>query len=294
MIKQIIITAFICCIISIGSAANTSSRLHTYQDPKLTAEFNNIYYQLSNPRVSSAERFYLDGGSNTYITEYVSDQILFECGGGDGMIVQKTRVLIPATNKLFLDSGYDTYIYEAGENYIQVFCGNSMSAQFGSIYNYSVTLRPLNSGTDNCGDASYYWNDISYKTLTDRGCLGWFDDGVELQDGRKVSDTEALLEIKKDPKKETVYGAPMLDYKTFPKVAYKKADKVIYDSSGTYIRTEYLPRDKNDEPIGGADGVEMTSVFSIMIGAIKELTNRVKVLELDNINLKKRVEQLEK
>ena len=27
------------------------------------------------------------------------------------------------------------------------------------------------AGTQNLGNASYYWNDISYKTLTDRGCI---------------------------------------------------------------------------------------------------------------------------
>lgn len=133
----------------------------------------------------------------------------------------------------------------------------------------ATSFDPVGAGAIDSGDASNYWADISYKTLTDRGCLGWFDEGVELQDGRKVSDTEAILSIEKDETKDTIYGVPMLKYSTFPKVAFRKA-------SANGIE---LPRDVKGEPVGGSDGIEMTSMFSIMIGAIKELTNRVKVLE---------------
>jgi hypothetical protein len=88
----------------------------------------------------------------------------------------------------------------------------------------SVGVKPGNAGLTNLGDATHYWNDISYKTLTDRGCLGWFDEGVELQDGRIVSDCEALASIEKHPTKKTVYGVPMLNYKTLPKVSYRGGD----------------------------------------------------------------------
>lgn len=133
-----------------------------------------------------------------------------------------------------------------------------IAISLGGTTRYSIgatSFTPVGAGSISTGDASNYWNDISYKTLTDRGCLGWFDEGVELQDGRIVSDCEAIEFIQKHPTKKTVYGVPMLDYSTFPKVSYKKA------------------------PEGGSDGIEMTSMQSIMIGAIKQLHNRVKVLE---------------
>lgn len=132
-----------------------------------------------------------------------------------------------------------------------------------------IPLTPNGAGSISTGDAADYWNDISYKTLTDRGCLGWFDEGVELQDGTKVSDVKSIEMIGKHPTKKTIYGIPMLDYKTFPKVAYRKAEK-----NGVAF-----PRDVNDEPVGASDGIEMTSMFSIMLGAIKELGGRLKVLE---------------
>lgn len=159
----------------------------------------------------------------------------------------------------------------------------------------STHLDPA-SAACNLGGSTRYWGEIHYKTLHDEGCLGWFDEGVELQDGRIVSDTDSLLAIQKHPTKKTIYGAPMLDYSTFPKVALRKAK----DNDGNE-----LPRDENDVPYVEeeeevieidkktgkkvrkikmvkkelGDNIEMTSVFSIMIGAIKELTLRVKDLE---------------
>ena len=129
---------------------------------------------------------------------------------------------------------------------------------------------PVGAGVVSTGTAANYWNDVSYKTLTDRGCLPFCDDGVELADGRFVSDTEAIKLIEKHPTKKTIQGLPMLNYKTFPKKAYKKAD----DTDGTI-----LPRDENDEPVGGSDGIEMTMMFGVMLGAIKELTQRLELIE---------------
>lgn len=147
---------------------------------------------------------------------------------------------------------------------------NSNAIGTTSVLEISATnFVPLGAATLSTGDASNYWNDISYKTLTDRGCLPFCDDGVELMDGRIVSDTEAIRAIEKHPTKLTVHGLPMLNYKSFPKKAFRKAES----------RGVVLTRDENDEPIGGADGIEMTMVFGVMLGAIKELTQRVEALE---------------
>jgi hypothetical protein len=40
----------------------------------------------------------------------------------------------------------------------------------------------------------------------------------------------------------------MLDYRTFPTVAYHKASYDVLNSSGTKIGTKAYPRDKNDDP----------------------------------------------
>ncbi len=265
--------------------------------------------------LQATKKLYFDGGTNTYITEVSADQINMYTGGILGLAITSLQdVLLGTTKKLYLDGGGDTYIVESAANQIDVYTGGVLALEILSTQDVALQaakklyfdgggdtyiweglandMRYVIGGTDvmfmnvgyallyisllcspgggcNIGDGTSYWGDISYKTLTDRGCLGWFDTGVELQDGRKVSDTQALKEIKKHPTKKTVYGVPMLNYKTFPKVSYKKADN----------KGELLPRDENDEPIGGADGIEMTSMFSIMLGAIKELTLRVEALE---------------
>ena len=154
--------------------------------------------------------------------------------------------------------------------------GDTGSIALDFVWSSSETGKLIPAATDDVidlGDSSKFFNDISYKTLTDRGCLGWFDEGVELLDGRKVSDTEALKSIKKDASKMTIYGVPMFDYSTMPKAVYKPAPIAEVD-----IYENGKIRFKKGEKIG-VDGAETTALISIMIGAIKELTVRVEDLE---------------
>lgn len=189
----------------------------------------------------------------------------------------------PTTNST-LNLGAEDF--EWAEAYIDKILGNSGNnvIDFGNAGRI-ITNQMFGSasgGGVSLGDATYYWNDVSYKTLTDRGCLGWFDAGVKLQDGTMVSDTEALLAIKKDEVKKTIYGQPMLDYTSLPKDVYKVATKMV---DGKEV---VLPRDANGQPydinekgetVIAQDGAETTALLSIMLGAIKELTLRIKELE---------------
>lgn len=152
------------------------------------------------------------------------------------------------------DAGLNSGFFYAGSGAFAATVNGTRVIDFDAALKCRVDLNPNGTGSQNLGNGTDYWGDISYKTLTDRGCLPWADDGVELQDGSIVSDCEALSQIKKHPTKLTVHGLPMLDYSTFPKVSYKKEEV-------------------------GSDGIEMTSVFGFMIGAIKELHGRVKVFE---------------
>lgn len=180
----------------------------------------------------------------------------------------------------------NTGFYAAATDQIDLSTGGSIRYTWGNAATIIYTdFWPNGGGNYDSGSATNYWDDVSYKTLTDRGCLGWFDDGVEMQDGSIVTDVEALRRIKKHPTKKTIYGIPMLDYKTFPKGCYKPADK----------DGELLLRDENDDPYWideegkkrlAADGVETTYLISLLIGAIKENAK-----EIDRLN--KRINQLE-
>jgi hypothetical protein len=124
----------------------------------------------------------------------------------------------------------------------------------------SSVLSPAAAAGLNLGDATNYWNDVSYKTLTDRGCLGFYDEGVKMPDGSIVSDVGAIKLIKKHPTLKTPAGRPRMDYSTLPLDVFSPAPT------------------KNGKKIG-EDGAEMTALFSIMLGAIKELDGRLTMLE---------------
>jgi hypothetical protein len=134
----------------------------------------------------------------------------------------------------------------------------------------------------NLGTATNYWNEINYKTLTDRGCLGDFSDGVEMPDGSVLSDMGALQAIKVDPGQETVYGVPRLLYSSMPKAVYKPAPIAAEDVYETHEDQDGKPypvlRWKAGEKMG-EDGAELTALVSIMLGGMKELDLRVGMAE---------------
>lgn len=227
---------------------------------------------------AAAPSYTFQGDADTGMYRDGADAIGFSIGGTGSYVINNTafysKKLLALDGSMSLpaysfQSNTDCGMYLSGSDVNIVTNGSlAMSIQTGFTQSY----RDFNSSTaggKNLGDSLNYWNDISYKTLTDRGCLPWCDDGVELIDGSKVSDLEALCQIKKHKTKKTVHGLPMLDYKSFPKKAYRPADRY-----GDLIR-----RDENDEPEAGADGIEMTMMFGVFIGAFKEITKRLEALE---------------
>ena len=177
-----------------------------------------------------------------------------------------------------------SYVYITGEGtetaYIGLY-GEGASAGKIRLYSSVGEVNPVGAaGATDLGTDTEYWGDINYKTLDDRGCLGYFGEGVELQNGEIVSDLEALLSIKKHLTKKTTFGLPMLDYRTLPKPIYRQAGLKQKEAGG-----DFYPRDENDEPytfdgegnkIMAADGAEISSLISIMLGAIKQLDREKK------------------
>ena len=133
---------------------------------------------------------------------------------------------------------------------------------------------PTSPNQYNLGGSSRYWFAINYHFLTKQGGFGVFDDGVEMQDGKILSDTEALLAMQPD-KVRKEWGKPIFDFETLPKVirVYPKThdgEVVKKNKKGKYI-------DKyGDEHWEGED---VNAMISILIGAVRELTRRVKTLE---------------
>lgn len=211
-----------------------------------------------------------------------NDDLKIARGIGLGGTVHMTFNTVGTAQVRFTDgtesSPAMTFISEVGSGMYRQGAGN---LAFSVLGNRKIDLtgnvfNPVGGGNQNLGDAVNYWNDVSYKTLTDRGCLGWFDEGVEMQDGSVVSDLECFTKLEKDLVRSTIYGKPMIKYSSFPKVAYQKAWVYEYDENGKAVGKRFLSRDADGYAIGGEDGVEMTSMFSIMMGAHKETFYRFK------------------
>jgi hypothetical protein len=156
----------------------------------------------------------------------------------------------------------------------------------------STYFDPADGGTYNLGGSTRYWGDVSYKTLTDRGCLGWYDDGVELQDGTLVSDLEALKNLKKHPTLKTPAGAPRIDYKSMPKHVYvppmnHQKELLPKDENGDYyemveqkvLNPETGKKEKKLVKMKAEEGAETTALIAIMLGAIKELGTKIEAIE---------------
>jgi len=249
--------------------------IYQYADGVMRGYVNNVmsiqwsptyFYSFHDIIVEAAYKLRLDGNAvgDTYIYENVANSIVFYAGGYQQLYLNASYSgfnydLLMVLNKKIYFNGYGglAHIYGDTGDTLHVHAG-LLKLEFGTeaVYGSGNTFYPIGAGTVHLGNPTNYWGEVNYKSLVDRGCLGCFDDGVELNDGRIVSDLEALCFIQKHPTKLTVYDKPMLDYSTFPKVSYQKA-----------------PTEE------GTDGVEMTSMFSIFIGAFKELSQRMDKLE---------------
>jgi len=215
---------------------------------------------------------YLTDGTHKIYGPYTS--MIFETSGSSSGGISIT----PGSSGLTITAG--AKLIAGSSSYYLNINQKSYGAHYACGFDHIGDIMPESAGIWDLGSSSNYFNDLNYKNLQDRGCLGVFDDGVELQDGRKVSDVDALKNIKKHPSFKTSYGVPRFDYRTMPKAVYS----IATDRNG-----KPLPRDKNDIPykidkktkkkIKAEDGAELSALVSIMIGAIKELEIRLLKVE---------------
>ena len=95
-----------------------------------------------------------------------------------------------------------------------VYCANlRFNSSYGRIYwgadlvediysaevRYSKNLVDASQARHTVGSSGLYFYEMNAKLFTDRGCLGLFDEGVELPDGRKVSGFRSIKINSKTP-----------------------------------------------------------------------------------------------
>ena len=242
-----------------------------------------------------------DGGSATPVVGIQGANTCLRIGDGTPSV--------PAIN---FNNDLDCGIYRTTANEFRLAAAGAIAAAIGN-YGWNLYAGGANvvevragklisegAGTVSLGDAAQYFNDVSYKTLTDRGCIPWCDDGVELADGTRVSDLEALCMTKKHATRKTPTGLPRLDYASFPKHAFKNCEAELVgetverDENGeAWVWRKDI--DGNTRKMAAQDGVEMTMLFGVFIGAFKEIKKDYLDVHAARIDsLEKRVEKLEK
>ena len=75
--------------------------------------------------LDATDKIYLDGGSNTYVSEASADVIRFYCGGVENISLTADDLWIKADGKLYWDGGLDTYTTLISNNIIGWYCGNT-------------------------------------------------------------------------------------------------------------------------------------------------------------------------
>lgn len=145
----------------------------------------------------------------------------------------------------------------------------------------STYFDPPDGGTYNLGGSARYWNEVNVKEVVKRGGggFGWYDEGVKLQDGRVVSDTEALKQMRPHPTRKTPQGKPIIDMESIPADVIsvpinRKTKEPIPKVNGHYTEV-----DVDGKTYEHDEGENVFVMMSIMIGAIKELTLRLEALE---------------
>ena len=225
-------------------------------------------------------------GTSANTTSSILRSINNPAGAGATLGRYISRWNVTDVAEIRIRSGTDTVNKDNGEIWFLTAPSGTLSLRM--TIDESGHVFPSTAGTQNFGNATDYWGDVSYKTLTDRGCLGWFDLGVEGADGKLVSDTGALLAIRaRADGRKTVYGVPMIDYKTLPSVVYKPAGRdgvpFLRDEQDRPYEIRFETDDAGnaigEKTVYAEDGAETTALISIMIGAIRELATRTAALE---------------
>jgi len=143
------------------------------------------------------------------------------------------------------------------------------------IYTNGDFLPQTYTGSANFGNATYYWNDVSAKSFTDRGCIVELDPDLAIQylkaiktHPTKIADSRRLKD-----KKITMR---MLDYNSFPEFAKDIPEKkpvrnpTKWDEKGNPIEwKELMPQ----------DGIDLSATISMLIAVNKKLLERVEALE---------------
>ena len=117
--------------------------------------------------IPATARFYLDGGSDTYLYEVSANAVQLITGGTLSAGFTSTSFTIPATNRFYLDGGGDTYLYEDVANRISIVTAGAASlgvSQSGTFIPATAKLW-----LDGGGDTYIYESSANIVTVITGG-----------------------------------------------------------------------------------------------------------------------------
>lgn len=162
--------------------------------------------------------------------------------------------------------------------------GNSHKPRTGSDVNFYGNCIPYSAGADfDLGTDADYWDVINYTSLSAHSLVDLGDE-IELINGEKVSNIEAVKRIQASDEIDPKSNKPLLQKDSFPKAIYRPApiaEKDIYEKEDDWTleddeqkRIRFRKGEK-----AGTDGTDVNNLISLLLGAIKELDQRLIILE---------------
>ena len=199
---------------------------------QMREDINHIEFNSTDLSIEPTQKFYLDDGSDTYITEPVSDRIYMYAGGVNMVRIMEdlntiefnfADVSIQQGKKLYLDSGVDTYLVSGSGGsgqYISVYCDNVVPIQF--LPQKIIVAKSIAQGS-----AAGAALDIGDNT-------NWFDN-IHADDFINHSLEEA--EDTETAAKDLLYAISIEDKSSYPTDVFIEADIATEDVYKTIFST---------------------------------------------------------
>ena len=185
-----------------------------------------------------------------------STGITLDCSGGTEYM--RFYYSSAATHSTIYQSSTENLVITADSGYLVL-------QSVGALIQVDTHMSPGATASFNLGDATNYWNDISYKTLTDRGCpMPLIKSPVDIIKGIKTKKRKITID---DVDKEGMGTRARKRIEANPDIEFEELD---HDS---------FPDELLDRPEEGKVGIVLNELVYTMLKTIQELAARIEVLE---------------
>ena len=216
--------------------------------------------------MDATDKFYLDGGGNTYIHENSADSVQVVAGGTATLTVNDAGIAVPATSKIWLDNGGNTYLRESSADVVTLTTEGTDSFLFSTNGgNPYIRIQALNTGV---GSVQFYEDDGgSGQVLHWQAGVRGADNNFYISENATIHSSYALMASGQDV---TVGGALAKGSGSFKIDHPIKEDSLLVHSFMESSRCDLLYRDSVELHLGTAS-VDMDEVVGLTDGTWEAL-----------------------